>query len=73
MDPTCLSVVNMYIKMTSGIKRVAVVVKNLMTTLIITAKGFKVTQVVAVNVVPQVEVTTNTMEKLDEIQGIQQT
>ena len=35
-------------------------------------KGIKVTQVVAVNAVPQVEVAPRTLEKLDEIQGIQQ-
>ena len=50
-----------------------VVVKNLMATSITIAKGVKVTQVVAVNMVPPVKVTPNTLEKLDEIQGIQQT
>ena len=34
-------------------------------------KGIKVFQVVAVNVVPPVEVTPTTVEKLDEIQGTQ--
>ena len=42
-------------------------VKNL------TANGIKVTQVVAANVVPQVEVALGTLEKLNEMQGIQQT
>ena len=36
-------------------------------------EGVKVTQAVALNAVPQVEVAPNTLEKLDEIQGIQQT
>ena len=47
------SVVNMYIKVISGSKWVTVVVKNLMAALITIAKGAKVTQVVAVNAVPQ--------------------
>ena len=62
---------NTYTKMTTGIKQVALVVKNLTATLITIAKGIKVIQVVAVNVVPQVEVVVGTLEKLDEIQGIQ--
>ena len=37
------------------------------------AKGIKVTQIVAVNVVPPVKVTPDTLERLDEIKGIQQT
>ena len=37
------------------------------------AKGIKVSQVVAANVMSQVEVAPGTLEKLDEIQGIQQT
>ena len=36
-------------------------------------KGVKVIQVVAANAVPPVEVAPGTLEKLDEIQGIQQT
>ena len=47
------------------------VVKNLMATLITITKGIRVAQVVAANVVPPVEVTPRTLEKLDEIQGIQ--
>ena len=50
-----------------------VVVKNMMATLITIAKGIKVTQIVAVNAVPPVKVAPNALEKLDEIQGIQQT
>ena len=46
--------------------------KNLAATLNTITKGIKVAQV-AVNVVPQVEVVPGTLEKLDEIQGIQQT
>ena len=37
------------------------------------AKGIKVAQVVAMNAVPQMEVVPRTLEKLDEVQGIQQT
>ena len=68
-----LSVVNMYTEVISGSKGVAMVVKNLTTAPITIANGVKVTQVVAANVVPPVEVTPDTLEKLDEIQGIQQT
>ena len=44
-----------------------------MAVLITIAKGVKVTQVVATNVVPPVKLTPRTLERLDEIQGIQQT
>ena len=47
--------------------------KNLTATLITITKGIKVTQLVAANVMPQVKVVLGTLEKLDEIQGIQQT
>ena len=40
---------------------------------IIIAKGVKVTQVVAANAVPPVEVVPGALEELDEVQGIQQT
>ena len=43
-------------------------VKNLMAAPITIAKGVKVTQVTAMNVAAPVEVTPNTLEKLDEIQ-----
>ena len=66
-----LSIMNTYTEVTTGSKLVAAVVKNLTATLIIIAKGIKVTQVVATNAVPQVEVAPGTFEKLDEIQGIQ--
>ena len=75
-DPTCLnslSVMTTYTKVTTGSKQVEVIVKNLTVILITTTKGIKVTQVVAVNAVPQVEVVPRTLEKLDEMQGIQQT
>ena len=62
---------NTYTKMTTGSKSVAVMVKNL--TAILITKGVRVTQVVATNMVHQVEVVLETLEKLDEIQGIQQT
>ena len=68
-----LSVMNTYTKVISGSKWVTVVVKNLMAALITIIKGIKIIQVVAVNVVPPVEVTPSTLEKLDEIKGIQWT
>ena len=71
--PHGLSVANTYTEVTSGSKQVAVVVQNLMAILITITKGIKVVQVVAANAVPQVEVTPRTLEKLDEVQGIQWT
>ena len=71
--PHGLSVMNTYTEMTTRRNRVAVMVKNLTATPITTTKGIKVTHVVATNVVPQVEVIPGTLQKLDEIQGIQQT
>ena len=71
--PHGLSVVNTYTKVISWSKQVAVVEKILMPTLITIAKGIKVAQVVAVNALPPVEVAPCMLEKLDEIQGIQQT
>ena len=41
--------------------------------LITIAKGIKVTQVVAANVVPPVRLTRRTLERLDKIQGSQHT
>ena len=49
--PHGLSVVNMYTEVISGSKWVAVIVKNLMATPITMAKGVRVTQVIAANVV----------------------
>ena len=71
--PHGLSVMNTYTKRTTEGKQVAVIVKNLTATLITILKGIKVTQVAAPNAVPQVEVVPETLEKLDEMQGIQQT
>ena len=71
--PHGLSVVNTCTKVISGRKWVAVVVKNLMAILITVTMGVKVTQVVAMNVVPPVEIAPRTLEKLDKIQGIQWT
>ena len=71
--PHGMSVVDMYTEVISRSKQVQVVVKNLMAIPITIAKDIKVTQVVAVNAVPQVEVTPRTLEELDEVQGIQQT
>ena len=72
MDPACLTlhVMNTYTEMTTGSKQVAVMVKNLTATLITITKGVRVTQVVAANVVPQVEIVPGTLEKLDGMQGI---
>ena len=50
-----------------------VIVKNLTTALITIAKGVKITQVIAVNAISQVRVAPGTLEKLDEMQGIQRT
>ena len=44
-------------------------VKNLAAILITIAKGIKVTQVVAANVVPSVKLAPRTLERLDKIQG----
>ena len=49
------------------------VVKNLMALLITIIKGVKVAQVVVANAVPPVEIDPRTLEKLDEIQGVQWT
>ena len=68
-----LSVMNTYTKMTTRSKQVSVMVNNLAATLITIAKGVKVVQVVATNVVLKVEVVPGALEKLNEIQGIQQT
>ena len=68
-----VSVVNTYTKMISGSNWVAVVVKNLTAITITISKGVKITQVVAADVAPPVEETPRTVEKLDGIQGIQQT
>ena len=71
--PHGLSVVKMYTGVISGSNQVAVVVKNLTAIPITITKGVKVAQVVVANAVPPVEVTSETLEKLNEIQGIQQT
>ena len=71
--PHVLSVVNTYTKVTTRSKQVAVVVKILMVIPITITKGVKVTQVVAANAMPKVEVVPRTLEKLYEMQGIQQT
>ena len=63
--PHGLSVVNMYTEVISGSKWIAVVVKSLMTAPITNTKGIKGTQMVVVNVVPSVEVTPGTLEKLE--------
>ena len=67
-----LSVVNTYTEVTTGSRWVAVVVQNLMVIPITTTNGVKVTQVVAANVVPPVNLAPRSMEKIDQIQGNQQ-
>ena len=69
--PHDLSVMNTYTQMTTGSKGVAFVVENLTAILISVAKGIKVTKVVAVTVVAQMEAVLVALEKLDEIQGVQ--
>ena len=54
-------------------RHVAVVVKNQTAVPIIIGKDVKVTQVVAANRVPPVEVMPGTLEKLDKMQGSQWT
>ena len=71
--PHGLGVVNTYTEMTTGRKRVDVMIKNLTTALITITKGIKITQEVAMDMVFQVEPASATLEKLDEMQGIQQT
>ena len=71
--PHSLSMVNTYTKMTTGSSHVTVVIKNQTAVLIIISKGVKLTQVVAANRVPLVEVMPGTLEKLGDMQGIWQT
>ena len=71
--PHDLSVMKTYIKMTTRSKWVVVMAKNLAAALITITKDIKITQVEAMNRVPQVEFVPGTLEKLDKIQGIQQT
>ena len=56
--PPGFSVVNAYTEVTTGSRCVAVIVKILKTIPITIVKGIKVTQLVAVNAVPPVEVTS---------------
>ena len=71
--PHGLCVASTYTEMTIGSKCVAIVIKNQMAALITIGKDIKITQVVAVNRAPPVEVNPGALEKLDEIQGIQWT
>ena len=71
--PHGLRVMNTYTKMTTGSKSVEVMVKNLTTALTTITKGIKFAQVVAMNMLPLVEVAPGMLEKLDEMQGIQET
>ena len=47
--------------------------EDLTTALILIAKGIKIAQVIAENVIPKVGVVTGMLEKLDKMQGIQRT
>ena len=69
--PHSLSVANTYTEMATGSWHVAIVIKNQRAVLIIISKGVKVAQMVAANRVPPVEVMPGTLEKLDEMQGVQ--
>ena len=69
--PHHLSVANTYTEMMTWNRHVAIVIKNQTAVLIIISKGIKVAWVVAVNRVPPVEVMPGTLEKIDEMQGVQ--
>ena len=69
--PHRLSIMNIYTKMATGSKQVAVMGKNLTAALISITKGAKITQVIAANAIPQVGVAPGTLGKLNEMQGIQ--
>ena len=64
---------NTYTKVTTGSKCVAIVIKSQMAVPITIGKGIKIVWVVAANRVPPVEVMLGILDKLNEIQGIQQT
>ena len=59
--------------MATGSECIAIVMKNQTATPITIGKGVQVTQVVAVNRVPPIEIMPGTLEKLDEMQEIRQT
>ena len=69
--PHGLSIMNTYTKMATETKQVVVTVKNLTVTSITITKGVKITQGIAANAIPQVGFSPGTLEKLDEMQGIQ--
>ena len=69
--PHGLSVANTYTEMVTGNRHVAIVIKNQTAAPIIIGKGIKVTQVVAMNRVPPVEIMPVTLEKLDKMKGFQ--
>ena len=69
--PHGLSVVNTYTEMATGSRCVAIVIKNHMAVPITISKGVKVAWVVVANRVPPVKDMHGTLEKLDEMQGIQ--
>ena len=71
--PHDLCMANSYTEMTNGNKCVAIVIKHQTAMLIMIGKGINITQVVAANRIPPVEVMPGTLEKLDKMQGIQWT
>ena len=71
--PHGLNILNTYTEMTTGSKWVTVMVKDLTAALITIARGVKITQIIAVNAIPQVGVKPGMLEKLDKMQGIHRT
>ena len=71
--PHGLSMTNTYTEMVTGSRHITVVIKNQTAVLTIIGKGIKVTQVVAANRIPPVEVMPGTLQKLDDMQGFQET
>ena len=69
--PHGLSIVSTYTETAAGSRCVVVVIKNQTAAQIIIGKGIKVTWVVASNWVPPVEGIPGTLERLDEMQGVQ--
>ena len=65
--PHGLSLANTYTEMTTGSKCVAIVIRNQPAALITIGKGIKITQVVAADRVPPLEVMPGTLEKLEEM------
>ena len=65
-----LSMANTYTEMATQSRCVTIVIKNQIAVPTIISKGIKVTQMVAADRVPPVEVIPGILEKLDEMQGV---